>query len=199
MRLFIYLNLLLLMALSSTTASALSAIFLCKKGKSIVYQDNPCRAGYEQQVIDSQIETPSIEGPSTNSAPVSTQTTDATASLSGTKLALTRSGDSHFYIDGNVNGVSVRFLIDTGASTVALPTETAKTAKLIEEKPVTLKTASGTAQGYQTTIDQLTLANFSFNAVQAEIISGEQALLGMNILSQFIITEEGNQMTLQYK
>jgi aspartyl protease family protein len=196
-RLLMCLNLLLLGALLSTTASALSPIFLCKKGKSITYQDSPCRSGYEQQVIDSQIAAPSIEGPSTDSSVA--QTTGSTVDTSGTKLVLTRSADSHFYIDGSVHGVSIRFLIDTGASMVALPEEIAKAAKLIEEKAVMLKTASGTTHGYQTTIDQLTLANFSFNTVQAEIVSGSQALLGMNILSQFIITQESDQMTLQHK
>ena len=90
-------------------------------------------------------------------------------------------------------------MIDTGASIVALPEEIAKAAKLSKDQDVILKTAGGTSKGYQTTIDKLTLMNFSFNSVMAEIIPGNQALLGMNVLSQFTITQTGDQMVLQYK
>jgi len=198
MKKLIILNLTLLIVLMNSPVKALSAIFLCKKGKHTVYQDHPCQPTYEQQVIDSNIAAPSISGKAPEEATASVDSA-ATSNASSTKLVLTRSADSHFYIDGNINGVSIHFLIDTGASIVALPEEMAKAAKLTKEEDVILKTASGTAKGYQTTINELTLMSFSFKSVTAEIVPGNQALLGMNILSQFTITQTADQMILQYK
>jgi aspartyl protease family protein len=198
MKKLMILNLTLLIVLMNNPGNALSAIFLCKKGKYTVYQDSPCQPEYEQQVIDSNIAAPSITGKTLDETPIPVGSA-AIPDASSTKLVLTRSADSHFYIDGNINGVSIHFLIDTGASIVALPEEIAKAAKLVKEEDVILKTAGGTAKGYQTTITQLTLMSFSFKSVTAEIVPGSQALLGMSILSQFTITQTADQMILQYK
>jgi aspartyl protease family protein len=45
----------------------------------------------------------------------------------GESVELTRESDGHFYVDALVNGAPVRFLVDTGASSVALTTEDAAT------------------------------------------------------------------------
>ena len=58
-------------------------------------------------------------------------------------LRLKRSPDGHFYVNGTVNGVAVRFVIDTGATSVALSKEAAAAAGLTAERQIRISTAAG--------------------------------------------------------
>ena len=56
-------------------------------------------------------------------------------------------GDGHFYVNGEVNRVPVRFLVDTGASAVSVSDAQAQQAQLPEGRPITLQTANGERPG----------------------------------------------------
>ena len=60
------------------------------------------------------------------------------------ELVIPRSPDGHFYVAGEVNHEPVRFLIDTGASSVAVSTPVARAARLPVGRAVTVLTAYGT-------------------------------------------------------
>lgn len=58
----------------------------------------------------------------------------------------------HFVASGRINNVPVEFLLDTGATDVAVPLDLARQLALPKGLPVTLSTANGRTQGYQTRI-----------------------------------------------
>jgi clan AA aspartic protease (TIGR02281 family) len=58
-----------------------------------------------------------------------------------------------------INGEPVEFMLDTGATDVAIPADLAKRLKLEEGFGVTLSTANGLSQGYRTKIDRLQLGD----------------------------------------
>lgn len=178
-----------------------SNVYRCQRGKEVIYQSGPCVKGYDQKIQDSNSGIQTYE-----SSPLDPQKVKAVEEgsrnqrgIKGEKLILTRSNDSHFYIDGTINGVGVRFLVDTGASFLAIPEGIADKAGLMSGNEALSETAAGVAKFTATTIRELTVDKFKFNDVSATIISGNQALLGMSVLKSFDITQKEDQLILVFK
>ena len=100
-----------------------------------------------------------------------------------------RSADGFFYVDAQVNGAPVRFLVDTGASTVVLSKEDARRAG-IAIAPDEFNEQAGTAAG-RTPMARTVLAHVSTGwderrNVDAAIAGGELqvSLLGQSWLAQ---------------
>lgn len=111
---------------------------------------------------------------------------------SGTQIIISRDNDYHFRIDGSINGIAVTFLIDTGATSIAIPSKIADTAHLARLSQVNTETASGSSIGYFTKIDKLDIGTIKFNNATAIIIpdmDSNQVLLGMNILQHLNIQQ----------
>ena len=62
------------------------------------------------------------------------------------ELVIPRQRDGHFYVRGEINHQPVNFLIDTGASSVAISTPVARAAHLPEGRAITVSTAGGTRE-----------------------------------------------------
>ncbi len=154
--------------------------------------------GFTQKTLDDNSAPQLIES-SPIDLDLSSSLGESEANEGNTTLILSRSKDSHFYVDGAINGVPVHFLVDTGASIVTIPTSIAESAGLVAQTENNMKTASGLAKGFQTTIQELEISSYKFNNVTAEIVTGEQALLGMNILDQFDMIQDGDELTLKPK
>ena len=106
----------------------------------------------------------------------------------------------HFVASGRINNVPVEFLLDTGATDVAVPLDLAEQLALPKGAPVTLSTANGRAQGYRTQIDRLQLGAIvlrNVRAVAAPGLEGEQVLLGMSALNKLEFTQRGGIMLLR--
>ena len=69
-------------------------------------------------------------------------------SAEGGVIELRRASDGHFHWPGQVNGVAVEFLVDTGATRSALPLALAQAAGLQNEGRVQSATAGGTVTGW---------------------------------------------------
>ncbi len=119
------------------------------------------------------------------------------------ETVLERSGDGHFYADLMVNGAQVHFLVDTGATTVALTREDAQKAGLqFSEEQFTgiAKTASGEVGLKPVTLDRMTLGALEATQVDGAIIDQglNISLLGQSWLRQVgIVTIEGDRMVLR--
>lgn len=106
------------------------------------------------------------------------------------EVALRASQDGHFYANATVNGVSVRFLVDTGASSIALSAEDAgrlgfDPANLEYFLPVT--TANGRALAARVTLDEVRLGSIAFAHVTAAVMPPgalDRSLLGMSFLDR---------------
>ncbi len=121
------------------------------------------------------------------------------ATAAGTTITLSRDNDTHFRVKGSINGIPITFLVDTGASTVAVSPTIAKQANLAKEAEMQTQTANGNSLGYFTKIDKLNIAGIDIPDVSAIIVpnmEADQALLGMNVLQYFNIEQTSNSMTL---
>jgi aspartyl protease family protein len=116
------------------------------------------------------------------------------------EVVLQRNRAGHFLADGEVNGRRVTFLLDTGATYIALPAQIARELKLKLGQQITLQTAAGPATGYPTRLDSVRLAGIEMRdmaAVVAEGLDPGQVLLGMNFLKRLEMTQRGEQLVLK--
>lgn len=95
----------------------------------------------------------------------------------------------HFLADASVNGTHVRFLVDTGASAVALSAGDAQRLGLVPKKldyNIAVSTANGEARAARVTLGELRIGSISRSNVPAIVASEgalEQSLLGMTFLN----------------
>lgn len=110
------------------------------------------------------------------------------APVSGQGTTLDRGPDGHFYADAQVNGVTVHFLVDTGASGVALSAADARRVGLPffqTEFAAVGRGASGEVRGKLVTLDRVSLGGKSVDNVSGAILEGsEMSLLGQSFLSR---------------
>jgi len=111
--------------------------------------------------------------------------------------------DTHgqFRVVGGVNGQMVTFLVDTGASLLAMSSEEAQRIGLDyrggESGRVT--TASGVTEAWFLTLEQVTVGGIRVEGVRAAIVQGAfpaEALLGMSFLRHVGFAEDGGVLTL---
>jgi len=100
-----------------------------------------------------------------------------------------RAGDGHFYVEADVNGARIRFLVDTGATFVALSPADARSAGLqVFDSDYTLRssTANGIARVAPVTLRQVELDQMQLFDVRAVVLEKPipVSLLGMSFLSR---------------
>ncbi len=121
-------------------------------------------------------------------APYASSVAPASGMASGQGMTLDRAPDGHFYADAQVNGVTVHFLIDTGASGVALSADDARRVGLpfySSEFTAVGRGASGEVRGKILTLDRVSLGGKSVQNVSGAILEGsEMSLLGQSFLGQ---------------
>ncbi len=106
---------------------------------------------------------------------------------------------------GNINGRSVRFLVDTGASAISMNTEQAKQLGIHYDKtgiPAGVSTASGFVKAYRVRLKSVSVGKITQTNVEAFVIDGNHPgpiLLGMSFLGRLSVEHSGNAMTLIQK
>jgi aspartyl protease family protein len=116
------------------------------------------------------------------------------------EVTLERNRDGHYIAEGAINGRNVTFLLDTGATWVALPTRIARELGLKRGAPITLQTANGNVLGYQTRLDSVKLGPIEMRDVGALVSDGlgdNTVLLGMNFLKRLELTQRGDRLILR--
>jgi aspartyl protease family protein len=114
------------------------------------------------------------------------------------QLAGNRQG--HFVASGMINQLPVQFMLDTGATDVAIPASVASQLTLQRGMPVQINTANGRSEGYRTQLDQVKLGDIVLRDVRAVVtpgLDGDQVLLGMSALRQLEFTQRGGNMLLR--
>ncbi|WP_395338779.1 TIGR02281 family clan AA aspartic protease [Ningiella sp. W23] len=122
------------------------------------------------------------------------------ANASGIQVQLMQNKMGHYVTNGEINGQQVTFLLDTGATSVALNTELGERLGLIPGRRGYAQTANGTVSVRQTNISELKIGDITLNNVDATLISGmesDQILLGMSALKQLEWTQRGDMLTLK--
>jgi clan AA aspartic protease (TIGR02281 family) len=110
---------------------------------------------------------------------------------------LDRTFDGHFYLTGSINGRQVVFMVDTGASTVAIGDRLAEQLELGSCRPRQYSTAAGTVRGCEAVATQVEVAGLRLPDVRVAVLpGGDTVLLGMNVLRHFRIEQHGRQLRL---
>lgn len=116
------------------------------------------------------------------------------------EVRLQRNRMGHYVTSGTINGQPVVFLLDTGATGVAIPAALAQELSLVRGRPVLSSTANGTARSYLTRLGEVSVGDIRLNDVEAAITPGLQmreVLLGMSFLKYIEFTQRGNTLTLR--
>ena len=109
----------------------------------------------------------------------------------------------HYFVDGQINGNPVRFLVDTGATSVAINKHTARRIGIpyaVEGEKHTVRTASGFAVGYGVILDEVKIRSLRIKRVRGTVIDGDfpsVPLLGQSFLNRLDIHREGAVMELR--
>jgi len=114
-------------------------------------------------------------------------------------VSLKRNVFGHYVTSGLINGTEVVFMLDTGATSVAVPGALADKLMLKRGPRQQVLTANGTATAYRTEIDSLKIGSIELNDVTASItpgMSGKSILLGMSALKQLDFSQSGDMLTL---
>ena len=116
------------------------------------------------------------------------------------EVVLQRNRQGHYLSGGVINGLPVTFLLDTGATDVAIPEAIAREAGLVPQYESRANTAAGVVTVYSTRIDSLGIGNIQLQDVAASItpsMEGNTILLGMSALKQIEFTQRGSTLTLR--
>lgn len=127
-----------------------------------------------------------------------------TRSEGGTqRVVLTGDANGHFVTTAQVNGVSLQFLVDTGATTVAISADDARRAnvRFSPADRVAMQTANGVTSGYRVKLDTIRLGDITLNNVDGLVLEGNAlggrfGLLGMSFLNRTDMKREGGTLTL---
>lgn len=105
----------------------------------------------------------------------------------GEELRIKQSLDGHFWVDADLNGQKVRFLVDSGATTTSISTETAERAGIAPRGglPAMVRTANGVLQVQRGRAQRLRVGSILREDVALHISPafGDMNVLGMNFLS----------------
>lgn len=118
----------------------------------------------------------------------------AAAMSSDGRLVLARDRDGHFRIDGAIDGEALRFIVDTGATEVAVSQAYAHRLGVTDGERFVSRTANGTVEGYAFTARVLRAGPYTFENLRVVVLpmlEGD-ALLGMRVLSAFDLSQSGD-------
>jgi aspartyl protease family protein len=124
-----------------------------------------------------------------------------TSSSARESVTLYADSNGSFHAEGSINGTPVKFLVDTGATTVAINSATARNAGIDYKKGQAgvAKTAGGFTRAYSVTLATVKVGDITMHNVEAGVIEGSQPdvpLLGMSFLNAMEMRRDGNRMDL---
>lgn len=113
-------------------------------------------------------------------------------------VVLEQDRSGHYQAEGTINGQVVNFLVDTGATDVALPESTARALGLDFGPRVNVMTAAGPATAWLTRLDEVAIGGIRRRNVRASITAGEfdGILLGMSFLKHYSLQQQDGQLVI---
>lgn len=116
------------------------------------------------------------------------------------QVVLARNRTGHYVALGRINGEAVTFMIDTGATDVALSLELAKSLELRLGAGRISRTANGDVQTWAALLDEVDLGGLAAQRVRASVLPnmpGDQVLLGMSYLKRFEMIQRDGTLILR--
>jgi aspartyl protease family protein len=123
------------------------------------------------------------------------------ASSNKPSVTLVADGRGHFVTSGTINGAVTRFLIDTGATTIAMGTAEARRLGInyLQGEQGSISTAGGVVSAYRVTLDRVKVGEIVLDQVACTVIEGPTmavTLLGMSFLNRVEMKRDGSTLTL---
>jgi aspartyl protease family protein len=117
-------------------------------------------------------------------------------------VTLNADGRGHFVTTGQINGQTVKFLVDTGASFVSLSSSEARRLGLnyLAGEKAAISTANGLVRSYKVKLDEVRVGDVTLNNVDGMVHADDSlpiVLLGMSFLNRMEMTRDGEHMVLK--
>ncbi|MCU7893240.1 MAG: TIGR02281 family clan AA aspartic protease [Candidatus Thiodiazotropha sp. (ex Ustalcina ferruginea)] len=106
---------------------------------------------------------------------------------------------------GTINGLTVNFLVDTGATAVAMHANQAKRLGIsyrLEGNPIYVSTANGTTPAYDVTLDRVQVGDITLRNIRGFVIDSNgpgRVLLGMSFLNRVKMEDQGSVLVLEQR
>lgn len=121
---------------------------------------------------------------------------------SAKEVTLVRNRYGHYVASGMINGHEVEFLVDTGATDVAIPKSVASKLGLAIGARGLYGTANGYIEAFQTRLDYVALGAIEVRDVRASIVpnmSDDHVLLGMSFLRHLNFSQQDDKLTIHQR
>lgn len=121
------------------------------------------------------------------------------------EFQISRNTQGMFTTVGSINGLTVSFLVDTGATNIAMNAAQARRLGIdyrVTGSPMRVTTASGVESAWAVNLNTVKVGELKLHNVRAVVLEGAQpaqTLLGMSYLGQLEMTNTGRLMTLHKK
>lgn len=121
------------------------------------------------------------------------------------QMSIAKGQGGHYRVAGSINGQPVQFMVDTGATSVALNELQARRLGIdyrLNGRPIVVSTASGTANAWQVHLDSVKVGPINVLGVEAMVLEGGapvDALLGMSFLGRVSWREDQGMLRLESK
>lgn len=128
---------------------------------------------------------------------------NVTAAAGPATTVLSATAEGHFVTMGQINGVPIRMLVDTGATMVSLGAGDARRLglDLSNAQAGTVQTAAGPAPAHRVRLESVTVGGITMQGIDALVLGNDlpMALLGMSFLSRTDMQREGQTLTIKQR
>ena len=128
---------------------------------------------------------------------------NVTAAAGPARTVLSATAEGHFVTMGQINGVPMRMLVDTGATMVSLGAGDARRLglDLTNAQAGTVQTAAGPASAHRVRLDSVTVGGITMQGIDALVLGNDLplVLLGMSFLSRTDMQREGQTLTIKQR
>ena len=121
------------------------------------------------------------------------------------QLSISRGAGNHYWVAGSIQGHPAQFLVDTGATSVAMNESQARRLGIdyrVQGRPIVAGTAGGNVRGWQVRLDSVKVGGLEVLGVEGVVLEGDsprEVLLGMSFLSRVSWREENGVLQLESK
>ncbi|MDF1830985.1 MAG: TIGR02281 family clan AA aspartic protease [Porticoccaceae bacterium] len=120
------------------------------------------------------------------------------------EVKIPRSPNGHYFTSGSINGRSAKFMVDTGATAIAMNINEASRLgiDLRKAKAGMSSTAGGMVKTFRVMLDKVSVGNVTLHSIPASVVDGdfpEQILLGNSFLSKVEMTEQAGVLVFRKK
>ncbi|MDO9051789.1 MAG: TIGR02281 family clan AA aspartic protease [Methylotenera sp.] len=180
------------------------AVVMIDGGKPKMLSVGQTSAGVKLIAADSKSATFLVEGKTKQLKMGQAASIGGADANSSPSVTLYADAQGHFFSEVYINGAPLKFLVDTGATTVALNSGDAKSAKIDYKRgePVKVGTANGVVTAYRVTIANLKIGGITLSQVEGSVLEGGSpsvVLLGMSALNRLDMKRQDIALTLTKK